>query len=147
MGKASRKRKEQQEYRRPDQEARRLRVPIEGQQIPPAWNPKSQVLQQLGLHTPQGVMRLLTIVMHKVDPMGAGLVITQADVANAVQISTIEGRANLRVVGGADRLELRMCTDEESRAGVHSDNAVAGAQGRPQQAPVVDPRERPPEAP
>lgn len=119
---------------------RAFRVPMGTQEVPKAWNPNSPMLRQLGLHSPEGLMRLLTILMHKVDPRGAGIVISTQDLAEAVTISTVQGRANLQVRGTGDAIHLRMTTEAEARVVVKTDNAIQKAQGQPTSPEVGRPQ-------
>jgi hypothetical protein len=111
---------------------RRISMGPEHMANPAAWNPRSQVLQQLGLHKPEGVMRLISVLMHKFDPRGLGITIGPFDLQQAVHNATVEGRSQLQVIGQPDGLHLVMVSEAAARAGAHADNAVARQQGRPE---------------
>lgn len=87
----------------------------------------ASVSQQLGLNTPEGVQRLIMILLAKLDPDNQGVFISIPDL-NMIIPKLVE-RPNLVVLGEKDQLFLKLCnTSEYTAIAAHQESLTPGVQ-------------------
>jgi hypothetical protein len=73
----------------------------------------ASVIQQTGLDTPEGLQRMISILLHKMDPEGKGVILTLEDMQKYADAAILEGRVNMLVNGLNDHLLFKLCTNAE----------------------------------
>jgi hypothetical protein len=86
-------------------------------QAPNVINPSATIIQQLGLHTGEGLQRLCMLLVNRLDPQGHGILVTEKDVQEFAAVLTNEGRRHMAVVGmGNTGFVLKLVGDDTGKA-------------------------------
>lgn len=68
---------------------------------------QASVIQQLGLDTPQGVQRLLMMLLHYADPESKGIVFDIPTINKIIHKMVDEHKNNLSLIGEDDKLIIK----------------------------------------